>query len=424
MRQIIRLALALALLAGPVLAADPAVTSWKKDMDSASLIGKVDERAEAEAKAFERLTGATTPEAAQAAMGVVLDGNALWRTHDAALKALRSMTAETIRAWATKELSSAKDPHERAVVCSVAASWPDGWKLALSALKDKDAGVLAAAADALVTIHEKDVVAALIAALKDAKEIRVQGEFYRALSRLTGKDFTDGALWESWWKENQDKFTFAADASAPPPDGSGIPKTTSNGSGLYETVSTNHVVFVIDTSYSMRTTGEVQDASGAKKLMSRLDYVKNELVNVIDAQIGKKCWFNIIQFNTKVTPWKGKLVEGSDVNKKAAKGWVLALQPEAETDTYDALELAFADKTVDTIYLLTDGSPTNGKVISMDGIRGEVRKWNDGRKVRVNAICYVVGDGKKFGVTESKDMAKDFMRDLAKDNGGFCKIFE
>ncbi len=414
----------LAVLALPALGADSAVKDFKKELDAAQAIGNADQKADAQAKAFEKLKGASSAEAAQAALGFVVDPNAHYKLHDAALEALRSMTAEPVRAWAQKELSGNKDAHARAVICTVARAWPDGWKLSVVGLKDKDASVIAAATDVLVTVHEKDVVAALIGALKDAKDARVVGDLARALNKLTNQDFTDGAQYESWWKEKGEGFTFPSGEAAAPADSSGVPKTTSNGSGLYETISTNHVMFIIDTSYSMRTTGEVQDASGAKKTLSRLDYVKTELVNAIESQLSKKCLFNIIEFNTKVTSWKPKLVEASDGNKKAAKGWVLALQPEAETNTYDALELAFADKTVDTIYLLTDGFPTDGKIKKTDDIRGEVRKWNDGRRVRINTICYVVGDGKKFAVVEDKGMSKRFMQKLAEDNGGFCKVFE
>ena len=418
MRAPTRLAPSLVLLLVlPALAADSAVTDFKKELAAA-------QNPDAQAKAFDKLKGASSVEAAQTALGFVADPNAHYKLHDAALDALRSMTADTVRAWAQKELAANKDPHARAVIATVAKAWPDGWKLSLQGLKDKDASVISAATDVLVTVREKDVVTALIAALKDAKDPRVVGDLSRALNKLTNQDFTDGTQYESWWKEKSEGFTFPSGDAPPPAESSGVPRTTSNGSGLYETISTNHVMFLIDTSYSMRTTGEVSDTSGTKKTLSRLEYVKAELVAAIEAQLSKKCLFNILEFNTKVTPWKPKLVDASDGNKKAAKAWVLALQPEAETNTYDALELAFADKTVDTIYLLTDGFPTNGKIFKMDDIRGEVRKWNDGRRVRINTICYVVGDGKKFAVVENKDMSKRFMQKLAEENGGFCKVFE
>lgn len=424
MRRKILLLAALLALAGTAFA--DAVKDWKRDWDAAQSIANAEKRAAAEVAALEHLKGAATPDAARAALSVALDPNAHWKSHDAALNVLGTMTAEPVKAWAKKELASSKDSRTRALLCAVLGGWPDGWKDVLASLKDKDASVIAAAADALARVKEKEVVSALVAAVKDAKEPRTEDDLARALRALTGQKHHEAAEWASWWATEGEKFSFDAAPPAEAPREGGVPQTTSNGSGLYETISSNKVMFLIDTSYSMRTTGEVQEGTaGEKKVtLSRLEYVKNELCAAIEAQLTKKCLFNMIQFNTKVTPWKPKLVEASDANKKAAKAWVTALQPADETNTYDALEMAFADKQVDTIYLLTDGFPTNGKVVMMDAIRGEVRKWNDGRRVRINTICYVVGDGAKFKVVENKDMSKNFMKALAADNGGFCKIFE
>lgn len=409
-------------------AGDGNVKQFKAEFEAAQSSKDPEKRSEAEVKALDHLKGATTVDAAQAALAVSLDANAYFKTHEAALDALRSMTGDAVRAWAAKEVASGKDARTRATLCAVVGSWKDAWKSLLTALKDKEGAVVAAAADALATVKEKDVVAGLVKALKDAKEPRTQDDLVRALKALTGLKLKDAGEWDGWWSSEGEKFSFdAAPAPVKPetPPSDGIPRTTSNGSGLYETISSNKVIFVIDTSYSMRITGEVQEsASDKKRTSSRLEFCQKELCAAIEAQLSKKCFFNVIAYSTKVTPWKGKLQEANDANKKAAKAWVLALQPEDETNTYDALEAAFSDKQVDTIYLLTDGFPTKGKVTNMDTLRGEIRKWNTTRKIRINCICYVVGDGTKYSVSEDKGMSKRFMQALADENGGFCKIFD
>lgn len=428
--RIVLLAAALVALAPLVaLAADPAVKQFKSDWDFAQSYADREKRKDAELKALEHLKNPSSVEAAQAALAVALEANAAFESHEAAVSLLKEASAEPVHAWGVKELGASKDARARAILAGIVGSWKDGWKAVVAALKDKEPPVIEAAADALSRVKEKDVVAALVRAIKDAKEPRVQDDLGRALRALTGQSFKDAAEWESWWSSAAATFSFDAPAEPPKPAeepaAGGVPKTTSNGSGLYETISSNKVIFVIDTSYSMRITGEVaESASDKKKTCSRLQFVQNELVAAIEGQLTKKCFFNVIAYSTKVTPWKAKLVEATDANKKAAKAWVAALQPDDETNTYDALEAAFADKQVDTIYLLTDGYPTKGKVTNPDTIRGEIRKWNDSRRIRINCICYVVGDGTKFSVAENKDMSKNFMQALAKENGGFCKVFE
>jgi hypothetical protein len=426
----------MAAVALPALAGDDAVNKFKADW-SAAQAAPDKQRPDLLVKALEHLRGAGSVDAAQAAVTVAIDSQIHWKAHDAAAAVLRSMTADAVRAWAMKGLAGDKDARVRVVLCDLVATYPAeiATKALVPALKDKDGVVVSSAAFALSNVKEKDVVSALVQALKDAKDARIQADLSGALEKLTQKTFASAAEWESFWAQSKDAFVFDAAPAADKPEeaSGGVPKTTSNGSGLYQTISSNKVVFVIDISYSMRITGEVQEdpkgtagGGGApvKRTLSRLEYVQRELSAAIDQQLSKKCLFNVIAYSTKVFPWKTKLVEANEANRKAAKTWVLALKPDSETNTYDALEAAFADKQVDTIYLLTDGFPTDGKFIIMDEIRGEVRKWNATRKVRIHTIAYVVGDGTKFSVLENKGMSKNFMKQLAEESGGTFKCFE
>jgi hypothetical protein len=162
---------------------------------------------------------------------------------------------------------------------------------------------------------------------------------------------------------------------------------------------------------------------------SRLEYVQRELCAAIDAQLGKKTFFNIISFSDGVTPWRKKLVEASPAERKAAKEFVKKLEPKGETNAFDALETAFSDHTVDTIYFLTDGFPTtcsckNQKHANTNEILGEVRKWNATRHVSLHCIAFLAGDGAKFNIVEDKGMSRDFMKRLATENGGTYRVFE
>ena len=51
-----------------------------------------------------------------------------------------------------------------------------------------------------------------------------------------------------------------------------------------------------------------------------------------------------------------------------------------------AVELAFRDPNVDTIYLLTDGQPSAGRIINVDDLADQVQRWNYSRQIVVHGI--------------------------------------
>ena len=94
-----------------------------------------------------------------------------------------------------------------------------------------------------------------------------------------------------------------------------------------------------------------------------------------------------------------------------------SLEAGGETNAYGALQLAFKDPDVDTIYLLSDGTPTAGDETIAEVIRMKVRDWNRHRKVIINCIGFFPGEADY----EDKDLAREFLRGLARDNEGFYK---
>jgi hypothetical protein len=106
------------------------------------------------------------------------------------------------------------------------------------------------------------------------------------------------------------------------------------------------------------------------------------------------------------------------------------------TNIYDALETAFkmmgvgtaADRTkepvYDTVFFMTDGRPTSGKVTDPKLILGEVRRWNESRKVRIHVVG--MGGKKKDDETADKtqrdDVDPEFLKALAAQNGGQCVL--
>jgi hypothetical protein len=129
--------------------------------------------------------------------------------------------------------------------------------------------------------------------------------------------------------------------------------------------------------------------------------------------------FNVVLFATGMTVYApGKMVRASKKEKDDAQAWLEKnVKAEGATNIHDALEQAFniisATKEsknlkhgADTIYFMTDGKPTVGKVTDPNAILREVRKWNETRKITVHAI----------GVGPDTDAS--FLQRLAAENGG------
>ncbi|MDP7033756.1 MAG: hypothetical protein QF752_04620, partial [Planctomycetota bacterium] len=197
--------------------------------------------------------------------------------------------------------------------------------------------------------------------------------------------------------------------------------------------------------------GEVPDMSQIK---TKLDLAKYELIKAIRG-LKKGQQFNVIFYNQDISAWKKGLVPASKGNKAEIIKKIKDLKPDGLTNIYGALEQGFfiwqkvvgdpldagngmviqngklvpaqqekksknskkdlgEDRTVvhqeykkgiDSMYFMTDGSPTHGKEQTDDGILGAVKKWNEVRKVKIHTIG--------IGAHNEK-----LMRELAAQNRG------
>ena len=132
-----------------------------------------------------------------------------------------------------------------------------------------------------------------------------------------------------------------------------------------------NIAFVLDVSGSMTTTDPLPlDGGPRPRSVTRKDGViidesrerifraKEELVRVIRDLPDDKS-FNIIAYSSDVKPWKENLVPADAARKRQAIDFIESLRAEGITVTDMALEYAFEDPIVDTIYLITDGAPTH-----------------------------------------------------------------
>ena len=215
---------------------------------------------------------------------------------------------------------------------------------------------------------------------------------------MTGLDLgRTPARWQAWWRAEGATFELpsyedallAEQARNRNHDRGG---TRSSFYGL-EIVS-KRVCFILDISGSM--------------MGARIEAAKGELTAALE-RYPEGDLFNIIFYSTDVFPWRDKLVEMTKRNRTGSLEYVGRQTAAGGTAIYDALEAAFDDPLIDTIYLLSDGIPSAGKIVDPAGIRQEVARWNTARKVRIHTIS-LGGQGAKL------------LRWLSKDSGGRFKV--
>ena len=183
------------------------------------------------------------------------------------------------------------------------------------------------------------------------------------------------------------------------------------------------VGFVFDVSGSMDKNITIPEGASTKlgdipRSGTRMEIAREVLAGAIQ-KLKSKVKFNLVFFSTDVQPWKGgKMVPASPGNTKAAASAVRNKPADGETNIHGALKaiLGLHDKSSleanlddipDTVYFLTDGSPTAGQITSAPELLGWFENLNRFAKVRL----YVVAFG-NLGV----DL--DFLRGLAAAGGG------
>ncbi len=298
----------------------------------------------------------------------------------------------------------------------------------------------------------RQALGAIVAQLaNEPKGTRLNAECVSALMRSTGMNFADRAAdWAAWWQKNVATFEFPKASTAPT---TGAPRTRESETKVVQfygiEVESKRVCFVVDISGSMKEEMKEGDNQGT----SRLEVAKRELGKIIDG-LEPGTLFNIVTFSSDVEAWLdqvgdlpvglgGKKPEGDkrlpatggvgtpadkekdekqklkdaeaqtkldeQLRAKAHK-YVDKLEAEGGTNIHDALERAFEDKQLDTIFFLTDGEPSFGREVDPVRIREIVQRWNVSRRIKICAISI------------GTDM--DLLKNLAADSGGEYRFFK
>lgn len=250
--------------------------------------------------------------------------------------------------------------------------------------------------------------------------------FQATLQQMLQVDLPDAAAYRTYFdarRDSPDLFT---------PGDTGDTRT---GLTLFgAAVTGKNIIFVPDISGSMLTTdprppGEPDpdrgrtvvgdpsaspDAALRMRERQRMFRAKKELARVVRA-LPSDVRFNIITFSSSVRPWQKSMVPATAARKESAREFIEDLKAEGITVTDHALEEAFSDLEVDTIYLITDGAPTHvgsrgpGKPPDSDAIiraiHRRVEELNFLRGVRIFTLGF-------------RGAEEEFLEKLSSDNWG------
>lgn len=336
----------------------------------------------------------------------------------------------------------------------------------VEALNDDWWQVRAAATRAVKALKIYKAVGALIDALQ-LEDGRLTLEMDGALQELTGKTYYgDAELWARWWAANKEKFLAEVTAGKAPnkeaeqggapgapadpadPAGGGHKGAAATTSFYGIKTASKRIIFILDISGSMtqkstlpggkpapKVTGGAGHDDPASKFKpkddTKMEIAKCELKRAI-GNLPDDALFNIIFYNHEVEVWRPKMTEATDRNKEVAYHYIDSRDATSQTNIHDALQAAFDINMkergrvgrvqttgkkkvkvtrggVDTIFFLTDGSPTSGKIVVPGAILQAVRLWNETRKIQI----HTVGVG-----VDNNPMAQKFLAQLAQQNDG------
>ena len=240
-------------------------------------------------------------------------------------------------------------------------------------------------------VRDKASIAPLITRL-DKEDGRLHAEVLGTLRALTNLTHRESKQWRAWWRDQGEDFKMPSLRKV-----AGVGRSAPAAMTYYSmSLSSNRVGFLVDTSGSM-------SAKVGTSAITRLDLAKKALSQVIE-KCGEGFHFNLITFGSDARRWKRELCPATIDNRDQARQYVKGMRPGGGTNFFDALLMAFEDESIDTIYLLSDGTPTEGDIRDQQELADEVQLWNLKRQILIHTISI------------GADSA--VMRRLAEDSGG------
>jgi hypothetical protein len=284
----------------------------------------------------------------------------------------------------------------------------DALRLLHRLLRDEVIEVQLAALEQIGRLRQLQSVPKLIAALGDPRSL-VTHEVARQLRLLTGEDHgVSQKRWQSWFEAEGAALQLPTLEEVLALEAARVARQ--NPTGKYRTASfyglkieSSRVCFVLDTSGSMSDAASGRGTSSTAHHDTRLGVAKKELTNSLE-QLLNGVKFNIITFASDVSAYQRHLIELDASSRARALKRIESWGAAGGTAIFDALRVALADPEVETIYLLTDGVPTEGAIVEPGAIRAKIKDMTRYRAVKIHGVA--IGQ------------ASPLLRGLAEDSGG------
>ena len=314
--------------------------------------------------------------------------------------------------------ASGKDPELRAVAMgslALRAADPRAMKILLGGLEDLDSSVRNVALRSLRQVRVKSMIGALIRVVDSHPDESFKVRALELLVNASGQNFGLAAVdWKKWWAQSEAAFEF------PKQEEEGITSVKKRGLEYFGIeVSSKRLGLIADISSSMRRMvavkaesldeEEEEEAAGGdgrtrvapvkkkKKKQGgvvvkdgkarKIDILKKELTRLLK-KLPSDTSLNIITFDATYRSWQKVLQPLRGRGRAKALAYVARIATGSGTNVFDTLEFALKDKRVDTIYLLTDGLPTRGRITAPAAILEEIDVLNRARGVTIHTIAF------------------------------------
>jgi len=264
-----------------------------------------------------------------------------------------------------------------------------------------------------IAVPRESLVAAidrLLATLDDSAG-RARRARFEALAAITGESMPFEALnWRAWWGTVREKWQPDAGAGSAP--GAAVGPSEHGGTAVVRfhgiPVDSMRVTFLQDLSGGMsRNLAGEEGGAGP----SRLDHAKKELVRVLGA-LDDRTWVNVITFASSyfaANPEPELLGAARRKLGEFCRDQQIPTAPgHARGNVYDSLAFAATSPYVDTIYLVSEGAPTEGRYHDYDRFLWHFERLNRWSLARVHVLL----------VAETGGRNRAFLGSLAAGTGG------
>jgi HEAT repeat protein len=293
--------------------------------------------------------------------------------------------------------------------------------------------VKVATCDAFRAIGSTKALDMLIGRL-DSEGGRVQDEIQDAIKKITGYDRDmSREEWNTWWthmkkfgdveKKMKEELEKEGATPAPTQGGNTVARQTTKPPTYYGIkVYARTVGYVLDVSDSMKTGFRIspdweQKLGHAFKGTTKIGVAKEEIEHAI-REMDPRTRLNLYFFNTTVRAWQTSPVPAGTMGENAIAA-VNNIDCKLQTNYYDALRMVlglddgqdpwrttFCD-TPDTLFFLTDGTPTDGEITKTDELRTWFKEQNRFARLKVHVITM-----------GSMGVELEFLPAFAHENGG------